>query len=64
MKKGETKENQIYRNKRRIKLTIKIKDYITTVNHECNKSFELLHVYLCELLDDKPKLTEHINDMW
>ena len=62
---GETKEAALLREiKEELKCIIKIKDYITTVNHEYNTFSATLHVYLCELLNGEPKLTEHINSMW
>lgn len=62
---GETNEAALIREiKEELDCSIKIKNYITTVNHEYNTFTVTLHVYLCELVEGEPELREHVNSMW
>lgn len=62
---GETKEEALRREiKEELNCTIKIKDFITTINHEYNTFSLTMHVYLCELVEKEPVLLEHKSSIW
>lgn len=62
---GETKEEALIREiKEELNCTIKIKEFITTVNHEYNTFSLTMHVYLCELVVKEPVLLEHKSLIW
>ena len=62
---GETKEEALLREiKEELNCTIKIKEFITTVNHEYNTFSLTMHVYLCELVEKEPVLLEHKSLIW
>lgn len=57
---GETKKEALLREiKEELNSTIKIKEFITTVNHEYNTFSLTMHLYLCELVEKEPVLLEH-----
>ena len=62
---GETKEEALLREiKEELNCTIKIKELITTVNHEYNTFSLTMHVYLCSLKESDPILLEHKSSIW
>lgn len=62
---GETKEEALLREiKEELNSDIKIKKFLTTINHEYNTFNLTMHVYICELINDNPVLIEHIESMW
>ena len=62
---GETKLEALIREiQEELNCSIKINKFITTVNHEYNTFSLIMHVYLCELIEGEPVLSEHINSVW
>ena len=62
---GETQEEALIREiKEELKCTIKVTDFIGTIEHEYNTFSITLYAYLCELIDNLPILTEHIDSKW
>lgn len=62
---GETKEEALVREiKEELNCEIKVEKYITTIDHEYNTFSITIHVYLCELIDREPTISEHIAYKW
>ena len=62
---GETYEEALIREiKEEIDCLIKVNNYLTTINHQYNTFHLTMHVYLCELIDKEPILSEHIDSKW
>lgn len=62
---GETHEEALIREiKEELDCLIKVNNYLTTINHQYNTFHLTMHVYLCELIDKEPILSEHINSKW
>ena len=62
---GETHKQALIREiKEELDCLIKVNNYLTTVNHQYNTFHLTMHVYLCELIDKEPILSEHINSKW
>lgn len=62
---GETKEEALLREiKEELNSDIKIKKYLTTINHEYNTFNLTMHVYICELINDNPVLMVHTECIW
>lgn len=62
---GETKEEALLREiKEELNCNINIEKFITTINHEYNTFSLTMHVYLCELVDKEPVISEHIDSKW
>ena len=62
---GETKEEALLREiKEELNSDIKIKKFLTTINHEYNTFNLTMHVYICELINDNPVLMVHTESIW
>ena len=62
---GETNEEALIREiKEELSCLIKINNFITTVHHEYNTFSLTMHVYLCELIEGEPILSEHVDSLW
>lgn len=62
---GETCEQALIREiKEELNCSIKVNQYITTVEHEYNTFSLTMHVYLCELVEREPTLLEHKSSSW
>ena len=62
---GETKEEALLREiKEELNSDIKIKKFLTTINHEYNTFNLTMHVYICELINDNPVLMVHTECIW
>lgn len=62
---GETREEALIREiKEELNCSIKVNQYITTVEHEYNTFSLTMHVYLCELVESEPTLLEHKSSSW
>lgn len=62
---GETHKQALIREiKEELDCLIKVNNYLTTVNHQYNTFHLTMHVYLCELIDKEPILSEHIDSKW
>ena len=62
---GETKEEALLREiKEELNSDIKIKKFLTTINHEYNTFNLTMHVYICELINDNPILMVHTECIW
>lgn len=62
---GETYEEALIREiKEELDCLIKVNNYLITINHQYNTFHLTMHVYLCELIDKEPVLSEHIDSKW
>lgn len=62
---GETHKQALIREiKEELDCLIKVNNYLTTINHQYNTFHLTMHVYLCELIDKEPILSEHIDSKW
>ena len=62
---GETHKQALIREiKEELDCLIKVNNYLTTINHQYNTFHLTMHVYLCELIDKEPVLSEHIDSKW
>lgn len=62
---GETHKEALTREiKEELDCLIKVNNYLTTINHQYNTFHLTMHVYLCELIDKEPILSEHIDSKW
>lgn len=62
---GETKEEALIREiKEELDCNINIEKFVTTINYEYNTFLLTMHIYLCSLKDNEPKLLEHRSSMW
>ena len=62
---GETHKQALIREiKEELDCLIKVNNYLITINHQYNTFHLTMHVYLCELIDKEPVLSEHIDSKW
>lgn len=65
MEVGETKEETIKREiLEELKMLIEVKDEFLTVTHEYPDFILTMHSFICNCIDPKVTLTEHINFKW
>ena len=62
---GESGETAIVREiQEELNTLIKVKSYVTTIEHEY-ETFEIkMHAYLCEVVEGELTLNEHIDSKW
>lgn len=62
---NETPENALIRELyEELNITIKVKDYITTVFHEYNSFHLIMHAYYAEIIDGTIIPNEHLDFKW
>ncbi len=62
---GEKPEEALVREiKEELSCQIKITHFLTTIEHEYQTFTITMHVYLCELIDGTPLLSEHVEAKW
>lgn len=62
---GETLEQSLKRElEEELKIKVKVRQFIKTVNHEYNTFNLTLHAFYCELIEGEIVLTEHLDSKW
>lgn len=62
---NETQSEALIREiKEELSCDVNVTQYITTIEHEYNTFSLTMYVYLCQLINSEPVISEHINSMW